>query len=658
MSSALEKLREKKRADNSSIIESPQEPQGNYYVNLARSTAGQGFALGLGDELEAGFRAAMSKFTDNPRKYKEIRDEVRKEIKQFAINNPKTAITSEIVGGLVPTVAMMLATPLTGGSSGAAATANAGRMMGVYKRALNTAPVGAAAGYGYSESESLGNQVFDAGAGALSEIAASEALRSVGKAAYSGWKATQTSLRNKFGNEYAGKVTEYLNRVRERTGKSIEETVEDVRNGNLMAEDDALPATLRGIASQGGEAAGNLKIAAKSRLDQTLGQARDEVRDVLAPGVTGTNVPLAQKRANQKLKDYQGDEYSAIYADAPKLAEPVKQKMFGQLRVNTRLRRSMEELYEAEAGNNPNLKPLFGDKVDPRTGKTYFDFMREPTLKDAEQVRQILKEMESNKYAGSNPSPRIAVELGEAESGLKKVIDKDSPRLAVNRENYSAREAFDAAFKLGKRSGSLDSKDLDNLMDDLNPDELKAFRAGYYQTVRRALSDRQGTFPAQAGGLDRAKSGPNEIMNVILPEESADSVIDSLARAGRAQQNNSAIKPANNSMTQFVEEATGEMGAVGKVAAVSEAINMPSPGNLRRAAAAIIPEDLGLNDQQKVKVVEVLFSEDPTLVQAALTDKTAFGVLNQKALAVASRLMQGADNIAKRQAPAGLIENF
>ena len=655
MSNALDKLRTKRANANLPPIEPNTEtaPQGNYFGNLLRTGAGQGLLLGLGDELEASFRTAASVFTDNPLDYKEIRDEVRKEIKRFQADNPGVAITSEIVGGLVPTIAAMVT-----GVGAPAGAANATRLAGLASRVMRAAPVGGAAGYGYSESESLGGQALDAGTGAITAVAASEALRAVAVGAGAGIQATQTALRNKFGNDYAGKVTEFLNKLRKRTGKTIDETVDDVRNGGVMAEDDALPASLRGIASEGGEAAGDLKLAAKARVDQTMAQAREEVRNALAPGVTGTNVAVAQKRANQELKDYQGDEYGRIYGEAGKLAEPVKQKMFGQLRVNTRLRRSMEELYEAEAGNNPNLKPLFGDVVDPKTGKTSFEFIREPTLKDAEQVRRILKEMESNKYAGANPSSAIAEELGKSERDLRIPLDRASPRLAVNRENYSAREAFNAAFKLGKQSQGASNDDLGNILDDLNPDEIKAFRAGYYQTVKRALSDRKGSFPAQAGGLDRSKSGPNEIMKTILPEESADSVIASLGRAGRAQQNNAKIKPANDSMTQFVEEATNEMGTVGKVAAVSEAVSMPSPGNVSRAAAAIIPENLGLNEQQKQTVVKILFSEDPDLVRAALTDETAFGVLNKKVVAIAKSLVQASDNIVKRQVPAGLVENF
>jgi len=631
----------------------PKEPQGSYAGNLVRTFAGQGFGLGLGDEIEGAINSGLSQFSDNPKTYQQARGIARSKVKQFQADNPGVAITSEIIGGLVPTIAAMLT-----GVGAPAAAGNATRLAALGNRVMRAAPVGAAAGYGYSESESLGGQATDASVGAISAVAASEALRQVVKGGAVGYNAVQTALRNKFGNEYAGKVTEYLNKLRKRTGKTIDETVDDVRNGGVMAEDDALPASLRGIASEGGEAAGDIKTAASARVDQTMNAANREVKGALAPGIADENVTLAQKKANRELKAYQGEEYQDTYRGGGGITEAARQKLFEKLSANSRLRRNLDELHEAEKTKNPSAQPLFGQKMDPDSGEPYFDFIREPTLKDAEYVRRLLKEMEDNKYVGSKPSTTIAEELGEAEQILRTAIDKASPRLKTNRANYSAREAFDSAFQLGKKSHSLSGDDLANILDDLDADEIKAFRAGYYTSVRRKLTDKKGSFPAQAGGLERSNSGPYQAMRVMLPEDQADNTIDALARAGRAQQNNTAIKPAGNSMTQFVEEATNEMGTVGKVAALSEAVSFPTPGNVSRAAAAIIPEDLGLNDQQKRTIVKILFSEDPDLVRAALTDKTAFGVLNQKVVAIAGRIMQGADSVVKRQVPAGLVENF
>ena len=654
MSNALDELRRQKANANLPLMEPVTEAsQGSYAGNLLRTFAGQGFGLGLGDEIEGLINSGLSQFSDNPKTYQQARGIARAKIKQFQSENPGVAITSEIIGGLVPTIAAMVT-----GVGAPAAAANVTRLAGLGSRVMRGTPVGATAGYGYSESETLGDQAIDASVGAISAVAASEALRQVVKGGAMGYNAVQTALRNKFGNQYAGKVTEYLNRLRKRTGKTIDETVDDVRKGGVMAEDDALPASLRGIASEGGDAAGDIKTAASARVDQTMDAANRQVKGALAPGIADENVTLAQKTANRKLKAYQGEEYQDTYRGGGGITETVRQKLFEKLSANSRLRRNLDELYEAEKTKNPNAQPLFGQKMDPDSGEPYFDFIREPTLKDAEYVRRILKEMEDNKYVGSNPSPAIAATLGEAEQILRAAIDKASPRIKTVRADYSAREAFDSAFQLGKKSHAASGDDLANILDDLDADEIKAFRAGYYTGVRRKLTDRKGSFPAQAGGLERSNSGPYQAMRAMLPEDQADNTIDSLARAGRAQQNNAAIKPAGNSMTQFVEEATNEMGAVGKVAAVSEALSMPTPGNVSRAAAAIIPEDLGLNDQQKRTVVKILFSEDADLVRAALTDETAFGVLNQKVAAIAGSLMQGADNIVKRQVPAGLVESL
>ena len=85
----------KRNQKNEPVVE---QPEGSFLGNLTRTTLGQGLLLGFGDELEAGFRAAASKLTNDPQTYKEIRDGVREQIKQFQARNPGTAITSEIVG--------------------------------------------------------------------------------------------------------------------------------------------------------------------------------------------------------------------------------------------------------------------------------------------------------------------------------------------------------------------------------------------------------------------------------------------------------------------------------------------------------------------------------------------------------------------------------
>ena len=142
-----------------------------------------------------------------------------------------------------------------------------------------------------------------------------------------------------------------------------------------------------------------------------------------------------------------------------------------------------------------------------------------------------------------------------------------------------------------------------------------------------------------------------------MPEGQADNVIGDLARAGRAAQNNVKVKPAGAAITQFTEAAGGERSAVGAAANASRA----AQGDLFAAANfvtdLISAKQLGLNDQQTQKVVEILFSRDPDLVRSALTDTTKMGELNRKISQVAQAVVQLGDNVVKRQAP-GLINNL
>ena len=660
MSSALEKLREKKRNANVPLVNAPQDIQGNYYGNLGRTAVGQGFLLGFGDELEAGFSAAMSRFSDDPKTYKEIRDGVRQQLKQFQAQNPKTAITSEIVGGLIPTVAMMIATPFTGGSSGAAATANAGRVMGVAKRALNAAPVSAGAGLGYSEADltegNVGGAVLDTAIGGLAGVVGSEGLRQAAKAAGGSYKSFNTFIRNKYGNEYVGPVSEYLNKLRSRTGKSIEETIEDIKNGGVMAEDDSLVASLRNIAAEGGEASGDIKRAASARADETMQQAERSVRNALAPDIDDTNVLRAVSGQSDELKLAQGARYEQIYADAPDVPKSLSDRIVGMMNVNPDVRKMFYEDFLSARLTNPNLKPLF-TMIKNEDGSERMKLLRNITLKDAEDFRRNLQETASMIF--ESPSKRNAPGFNyiEAEKAVRAQIDKASPALKSVRSDFAGREAVDAAIKKGRSMAGKSPDDIQVAMDSLSPEELKGFRAGMQMSINKRMSDKGGTYSAQAGGLEVSNRTPNQVMQTILPEDQADDVIADLARAGRAAQNNVKVKPAGAAITQFTEAAGGEKSAVGAAANASRAAQGDIFAAANLVTDLISTKQLGLNDQQTQKVVEILFSKDPDLVRSALTDTTKMGELNRKISQVAQAVVQLSDNVVKRQSQ-GLIDSL
>ena len=72
-------------------------PPPKFGTNLVRTAVGQGFLYGFGDEAEAYVRSVLGEET-----YSQNLEQIRNEIKIFRKNNPRTAISSEILGSLPP----------------------------------------------------------------------------------------------------------------------------------------------------------------------------------------------------------------------------------------------------------------------------------------------------------------------------------------------------------------------------------------------------------------------------------------------------------------------------------------------------------------------------------------------------------------------------
>ena len=106
----------------------------------------QGLTFGFSDEAEAAMRAGA---TSGPR-YEQELARVRAGIKKYEEEYPVRAFAGEMTGGLVPTVAGLLAAPLTGGSSAvipAARTAQqAAKIPGLASQVMRGAGTGAVTG--------------------------------------------------------------------------------------------------------------------------------------------------------------------------------------------------------------------------------------------------------------------------------------------------------------------------------------------------------------------------------------------------------------------------------------------------------------------------------------------------------------------------------
>jgi len=113
-------------------------------VDLARNVIGQGLLLGWGDEAEAWVRSKLGEGT-----YEEAVAEIRAGNEAYSEDSPYASLAGEIVGGLIPTAAALVATPFTGGASTAAASSNLARLASIGARRLG--PLGTAGVVGATE---------------------------------------------------------------------------------------------------------------------------------------------------------------------------------------------------------------------------------------------------------------------------------------------------------------------------------------------------------------------------------------------------------------------------------------------------------------------------------------------------------------------------
>lgn len=170
----------------------------------------QGLTFNTADEIEAGMRALMSKGMSafdaqqtlsglvtgqQPQsQYEKELSRVRAGIKQYEEQYPGRAFTGELVGGLLPTAAALMAAPFTGGATAPAAAAGAARtaaalptlgsmtLRGLGYGAASGAAAGAGGATGGLESRVMGG-LIGGGTGAVLGAAAPAVTSTIGTGA-------------------------------------------------------------------------------------------------------------------------------------------------------------------------------------------------------------------------------------------------------------------------------------------------------------------------------------------------------------------------------------------------------------------------------------------------------------------------------------------
>lgn len=585
-------------------------------------TAMQGFTFGFGDEIEAYARSLISE----DKSYSEIRDELRGKIAAYQEAHPGEAITYEILGAAAPTVAAFL---IPGGQgAGAANVARFAPTAG--KIAATSAGMGGVAGLGYGESESVTGMAAETAAGAATGLALGGTLHYAGKGAGKIAGGLYDFIRTKLKDKPANAVIGELQRIMAETGKNADEIAQDIAEGRLWADNKTLVHTIKNYVNQGGES-GKLALSnATARAKETKQNALKALRGSLAPNQSD-NVYASMKQSDDVLRNMIGSEYNRVFESGQTVSDDLAGAMLEYGQRMPSLLSKLNKLH-SESG----LAPLFSRGDDGVLAMT-----RRPTVQDAELMYRSARDFTDALYKSSNGSR--AGNYKSAAETLKNLVDIESKDLANVRASAEKRFSTKAAYEdARKRSLNMSQDELAYTFNRMSPHEQSAYRIGVMDSLQNNKA--KNTLLSVADADHRI--GQN--VRTVLPADSAAETLRMADIAGEAYEiARMAPKTAGSPTAGLTAEAKRQGGK----------INLDDIGRMGGMDATVIPViakklfssgESVLTDQQKVQVIETIYSRSPELVKKALNDDTALAQLGYLINRMTGGLIDGSTGVGSR----------
>lgn len=591
-------------------------------------TMAQGLTLGFADEIEAFVRSVVPGSPE----YSEIRDELRSKLSAYKKQNPGEALTYELAGALVPSLAMM-ATGI-GAPSGAASLSRV---------AATGALEGGLYGYGASENPDTASAetVIGAITGAAGGPAVQLGLRSVSNTA----SKLINYVREKVGEKPATAVQAELERLREQTGKSVDEIIADLQAGRLMSDNRTLMIALKNIVSEGGESGRSVLERTQARAGETRQQAMQGLRRELAPEAD-QNVLRSVRQTDEQIKAAEREAYGSVFSANQFVPESVANEMLRAAQAMPDLAQELIARYNAEGKIVPPFKIADNGELQ---------FVRAPSLEDAEIMRRTLNDRATALYRGGQGT--MGEVVSQLEKNLRKNIDELSPQLQAVRQTAAQTRTGRDAFESGRKALSMNVDELELLVESFTPEAARAFRAGLMDAIRNKVR-RQGTTLANLADEDKQFG---QVLRTVLGDQDITQLSRQLSLAGETAEIAQKMPTTAGSPTApLTQERSrsgmrGSMQDVGRVMAGDPTIVVDVIDRMLRA------DKPKLTDQQRMQVIEVLFSRDPEMVRRALTNETALSELSAMAGQLADALISGARTGSTMQAvqeSTGLLQNI
>jgi len=592
----------------------------------------QGFTLGFADELEAMARSMASS-----RSYEEIRDEIRAKINAYQKEYPTEALSYELLGSIAPTALAYLAPiPGTGPAMTAATVARTGSWLQKTAPVLKRGAVeGGLAGYGTGQEgvvEDLSRAPLGASLGTVFAGGTTSAMNFGGNLV----NMVINKSRILFGDKASTAVGKELQRLVESTGFSSDEILQKIANGEIIADNATLEATMRALRAEMHKG-GKIDTTLTSRAKTTKNIATTDLQAGLAPSVEG-NVYKAYTISDKAAKKQENELYKGVFNGAEELTPEIVDTLSDVIRRFPNAKEILGEIYQAKGGLVPFYKIGKNGEVK---------IVRMPTLEDAEIVRRGLAESTSGAFKTGKGA--LGEPLSDLEGVLRKQLDDFSPNLKSTRQNASNIRGARDAYKLGRGSLSKNVDELSVHMEELigvsptlaNSAKLKAFRAG----AMVALRDKIRKMPTYLGRVGAEGSHENTLLRTIFPEDKIDDLLQKAMIAGQSQTAKQRI--LGGSATAPQQKAADLLGTGGMAVRATQGDPI---AQLALASDLIKQMRPQMTPKQKDALVDLLLSEDPDFVRKALMNDSGMAKLQQKINELGSVLTQGATRATTFQA--------
>lgn len=560
-------------------------------------TAMQGLTYNFADEIEAAVRSVLPESLGGG-EYEQIRNELRQKLSAYKEANPGEALTYEVAGALVPAIGMMAVPGLQGGGAARLAAIAGAEGLGSYLGEVEKLS-------DFSEKDAA----LATGISAVGGPLAQKGLSATGAAGSQFIKF----VRGQFGDTPATAVQAELRRLAEATGQTVDEVIQDVVDGKLMAENKTLQASVRALRSKGGGAAREITERVPARRQATRADAVQGMQEGLAPDMPG-NVIAAMKATDEELGRLETKAYEAVFGRIPNVNTEIARDIESILGRFPDVRRAITSIY-----NKRNIVPLWDEERNI--------LRRVPSLRDAEIVRRLLDDEANVLFkAGSGEEGKTTADVAR---NLRKMLDETYPGVRAVRADAAVRREMRDQFDVGRKSLNMNADEVDVIFEQAKGKgdaAVRAFRAG----VMDAIRNRSRRSPGLMGNLADPDRQAGAVLRVVFPDEGIDEIQRRLQVAEGSQDLYN--KVFQNSMTAPEQAARSLMGT-GNISAFEVREMMSgNPGallsGLSKMIANAIPQ---MSDADRTSVARVLLSDDPQLVRDALTDNTQLDKLLAKA---------------------------